>query len=130
MDELQNFYILIEKNHRRILWIILGLLFFLDIITTTIGLQKGGYEQTEFMIPFVQDPFLHFVIKFLAFLLVFGILEGVFILIQQIPFDEKYSLNKVCYYIAYTLVIIGIIGFIWIFLNINANNISFILSKS
>jgi hypothetical protein len=60
--------------------VILGLLFSLDIITATIGLQKGGYEQTEFMIPFVHDPFLHFAIKFLAFLLVFGILEGIFIL--------------------------------------------------
>jgi len=130
VDELKKIYVFIERNHRRFLWITLGILFILDIITTTIGLNKGGYEQTEFMIPFVGNPLYHLIIKILAYALIFGILEGVFIAIQHIPFDEKFSWNKLCYYIAYSLLIIGLIGFIWIFLKINLDNISFILSRS
>jgi len=108
MEETKEIYLFIERNHRRILWITLGILFVLDIITTTIGLQKGGFEQTEFMIPFVGDPVLHFVIKFFAYILIFGILEGVLIIIQQIPFEENFSWNKLCYYISYFFVIIGL----------------------
>jgi len=130
MDEFKNFYSFIERNHRRILWITLGVLFIVDIITTTIGLQKGGYEQTLFMIPFVENPILHLLIKIIAFIFILGVVEGAFNFINRIPFDEKFSLNKLCYFISYALLILGLLEFIWIFLKINVNNILFIISRS
>jgi hypothetical protein len=112
MDEFKNFFFFIKENHRRILWITLGLLFVVDIITTTIGLQKGGYEQTPFMIPFVENPMLHLFIKIIAFIIILGVVEGAFILINKISFDEKFSWNKLCYFIAYALIIFGLLDFI------------------
>ena len=79
------------------------------------------------MIPFVENPFLHLFIKSIAYVLVFGVIEGAFILIDRITPEEKY---KMSYYISYSLLIFGLVYFIWIFLNANVNNLIFIASQS
>lgn len=45
---------------------ILGLLFIGDIVSTEYILVRGGHELNQYMIPFVEDPLLHAVVKLLA----------------------------------------------------------------
>ena len=49
---------------------ILGLLFIGDIVSTEYILLQGGHEINQYMIPFVEDPFLHIAIKLLVLCLV------------------------------------------------------------
>ena len=55
---------------------------------------------------------LHLFIKIIAFIIILGVVEGAFILINKISFDEKFSWNKLCYFIAYALIIFGLLDFI------------------
>ena len=48
----------------------LGLLFIGDIVSTEYILVRGGHEINQYMIPFVEDPFLHIAIKFIVLCLV------------------------------------------------------------
>ena len=62
MEILADGIITVKKYHRYLLLGTLGLLFILDIVTTTVALEQGNSEQNPFMIPLVQDPFLHLLI--------------------------------------------------------------------
>ena len=76
-------YIFIKKYHRHVLWIILGLLFALDILTTSIGLQLGNSEKNPFMIPFVTNPGLHGMVKIAAYVFLFIVVEGAVLFINE-----------------------------------------------
>lgn len=119
----------IQNYHCQILWITLGLLFILDIITTTIGLQKGGYEQTHFMIPFVNDPNQHFLIKLIAFCIIYIPIDLFLKHLHKKIMDETSQLNKACYAITYSIIIVVLIWYILLLLSINIGNITFIISK-
>ncbi len=56
MGILSEGIVIVKKYHRDILLGFLGLLFILDIVTTTVALQRGNSEQNPFMIPLVQAP--------------------------------------------------------------------------
>mgnify|MGYP001061603971 CR=1 FL=1 len=43
-----------KKYHRHTLWVVLALLFALDIFTTTVCLEQGMFERNALMIPFVD----------------------------------------------------------------------------
>ena len=50
MSEIKDFgfqtqYTLVKKYHRHVLWLILGLLFALDIFTTSMSLHLGNFEK-------------------------------------------------------------------------------------
>jgi hypothetical protein len=120
---------LIKNYHRQILWITLGLLFFLDIITTTIGLEKGGFEQTPFMIPFVNNPVLHVIVKFIAFFIAYRLIEPFLRNLNTNITEETSKFNKLCYAITYSVIILALIWLIGLYLSININNIVFIISR-
>ncbi len=44
--------------------LLLGFLFFCDIVSTEYILMQGGHELNRFMTFFVADPFLHGLVKF------------------------------------------------------------------
>jgi hypothetical protein len=73
----------IKKYHRHVLWIILGLLFALDILTTSIGLQLGNSEKNPLMIPFVSNPGLHGMVKIAAYVFLFVVVEGAVLFINE-----------------------------------------------
>ena len=73
----------IKKYHRHVLWIILGLLFALDILTTSIGLQLGNSEKNPLMIPFVSNPGLHGMVKIAAYVSLFVVVEGAVLFINE-----------------------------------------------
>ena len=66
----------VKKYHRHILWIVLGILFALDILTTSISIYLGNFEKNPFMVPFVTNPGLHGMVKIVAYLFLFVVVEG------------------------------------------------------
>jgi hypothetical protein len=120
--------LILKKYHRQFLWITLGLLFALDIVTSTIGLQKGGIEQNPFMIPFVENPLLHLLVKIIALVFVFILIEGSLKLVCKITSEQQSFWNKLSFQISYGLIILGLVYFNWLFLTIVINNIIFIYS--
>lgn len=122
------FFSFVKNYYRQILWMTLGVLFILDIITTAIGLQSGGQEKTSFMIPFVQNPFHHLIIKIIAFCIIWISIEPILNWLNKNVLEEKVPLNKFCYAVTYWIIILGLVYVIWLFLTINLNNIAFIIS--
>ena len=122
---------ILVKNHRRILWIILGLLYLLDIITTLIGVQIGGQEQSPLLIHFVDNPPVLLGIKIFIFFLLFIPLEGVFFLLDMIPSDEQSPaiarlLYGIFYYFPYAMGIFLILCVILFYSVVQVNNLEFI----
>jgi hypothetical protein len=108
----------VKKYHRHFFWILIAILFVLDIITTTIGLQVGFYEQTLFMIPFVGNPILHVIIKLIAFVILFVVLEGLL---------KIFEFNSQAHLILDLFLTFALIYVCWLFLNIVIKNIQVIL---
>jgi hypothetical protein len=125
----KKFLKFIKEFHRLIIWITLGVVFILDIFTTTIGLQKGGFEQTPFMISIVNDPILHSIVKILAFCIIFipidRFLNHLYVKIST----EREKNNRFWYLFVYLVIILTLIWFIGLFLLIVLNNILFIITK-
>ena len=82
-DNVQTQFTIVKKYHRHILWLILGLLFALDILTTWIGLHLGNFEKNPFMTPFVTNPVLHGMVKILAYIFLFIVVERTVLFIQE-----------------------------------------------
>ena len=89
MGILSEGIVIVKKYHRHILLGFLGLLFVLDIVTTTVALQRGNSEQNQFMIPFVQDPVLHLAIKVIAYIFLFITVERAYHVLIRIESRKK-----------------------------------------
>ncbi len=122
-DKIRSVYISIKKYHRNALWIILGLLFGLDIITTTFCLQLGGSEQNPLMIPFVDNPLLHGIVKIVAYVILFIVIERAVIFIHERRPDKKAFFIRVNFQILYGIIIFVLVYLIWIYLNVVFSNI-------
>jgi hypothetical protein len=125
-DKLHAVYAVIKKYHRHALWLILGLLFGLDIITTSFSLDLGNSEQNPFMVPFVSNPLLHGIIKILAYVILFTIIEKAVIFIQEkrpenLPFPTRLNFQ-----ILYGIIIFILIYLIWLYLHVVVSNIRLI----
>jgi len=118
----------IGTYHRQILWAVLGFLFILDIITTSVGLGLGGKEHTEFMIPFVGNPIVHFIVKGTAFVICWIVIEASLSWIDKNRNLAVSKRDKICYSISYAMIIAGLLYFVILFLMINLNNLFFIFS--
>lgn len=114
---------IVKKYHRHVLLGILGLLFVLDIITTTVALQQGSSEQNSFMIPLVQDPVLHLVIKIIIYVCLYFTVERAYqILIKRGTREKKSSFEKMCFQIIYALVLLSLMYLISFYLIVIVNN--------
>ncbi len=80
------------------------------------------------MIPFIGNPLLHLLIKIIAFVFVFILIEGSLKFIYKITSEKQSFWNKLGFQISYGLIIVGLIYFNWLFLTIVINNIIFIYS--
>jgi len=126
----------LKTKIRWILWIALSLFLIFDIVTTTIGLQKGGYEETSFLIPFVGDPLHHLVIKIFLFGVIFAVIEGIIFVFDKIRISEiskssdKNTLTLInwTYNLVYGTMIFVIILFLGFTAIVQVNNMLFILS--
>jgi hypothetical protein len=121
----------IKRYHRWILWIILGLLNLLDIITTFIGVQQGGRELSPILKNYVDNPVLFIGYKIVIFFFFVFSIEFAILLRNKLPYDENFStMEKRIYYFVYNAIYVTciflIICFIGFYLVVQINNLEFI----
>jgi len=115
--------ITVKKYHRSVLLGTLGLLFILDIVTTTVALEQGNSEQNPFMIPFVQDPVLHLVIKVMIYIFLFVAVESAYhVLIRKESRKKRSSREIMFLHTIYVLVILALVYLISFYLYVVAQN--------
>jgi hypothetical protein len=118
---------IVKKYHRYILWLILGLLFGLDILTTSIGLQLGNFEKNPFMIPFVNNPVRHGIIKIIAYIFLFVVIERAVQFINERKPEKKPFWIKLNFQTLYGLILFALIYLIWVYLYVVVRNILLIM---
>ena len=128
MSEIKDFgfqtqYTLVKKYHRHVLWLILGLLFALDIFTTSMSLHLGNFEKNPFMIPFVNNPLLHGIVKMSAYIFLFFVIERAVVFIQEKQPENKPFWIKLNFQTLYGLIIFVLIYLIWVYLYVVMSNI-------
>ena len=128
MSEIKDFgfqthYTLVKKYHRHVLWLILGLLFALDILTTSMSLHLGNFEKNPFMVPFVNNPLLHGIVKMSAYLFLFFVIERAVVFIQEKRPENKPFWIKLNFQTLYGLIIFVLIYLIWVYLYVVMSNI-------
>jgi hypothetical protein len=123
MGILSEALVIVKKYHRHILLGTLGLLFVLDIITTSIALTQGFSEQNPFMIPLVQDPVLHLAIKAVAYIFIFVAVERAYLILVRTESRKKRSSWETMFLqTIYALVILALVYLISFYLYVVAQN--------
>ena len=128
MSEIKNYefqtqYIFVKKYHRHVLWVILGLLFALDIFTTSVSLNLGNFEKNPLMIPFAGNPALHGIVKMSAYIFLFFVIERAVLFIQERRPENKPFWIKLNFQTLYGLILFVLIYLIWVYLYIVVSNI-------
>jgi hypothetical protein len=128
MSEIKNYefqtqFTIVKKYHRHVLWLILGLLFALDIFTTTMSLHLGYFEKNPLMIPFVNNPLLHGFVKIIAYIFLFVIIERAVIFIQEQKPEKTPFWIKLNFQTLYGLIIFVLIYLIWVYVYVVVSNI-------
>jgi hypothetical protein len=119
----QTQYTYVKKYHRHVLWVILGLLFALDIFTTSMSLHLGNFEKNPFMIPFVNNPLLHGIVKMSAYIFLFFVIEGAVLFIQEKRPENKPFWIKLNFQTLYGIIIFILIYLIWVYVYVIVSNI-------
>ena len=122
-SEFQTQYTIIKKYHRHVLWVIISLLFALDIITTTISLNLGNFEKNPFMIPFVNNPVLHGIVKISAYIFLFVVVERAVMFINTKRPENKHFWIKLNFQTLYGLIIFTLISIIWLYFYVVVSNL-------
>ena len=116
----------VKKYHRHILWIILGILFALDILTTSISIHLGNFEKNPFMVPFAANPGLHGMVKIVLFLFLFVVIEGAVLFIDGKKPEKTPVWIRLNFQTLYALILFALIYLIWLYVYVVANNIRLI----
>ena len=125
-DTIRSMCTRIKKYHRHALWIVLGFLFGLDIITTSISLHQGNSEQNPFMIPFVNNPLLHGTVKIFAYTILFIAVEQAVLFIHTRSPESTPFLTRLNFQTLYGIIVFILMYLIWLYLHVVANNIRLI----
>jgi hypothetical protein len=122
-SEFQTQFTIVKKYHRHVLWLILGLLFALDIFTTSMSLHLGNFEKNPFMIPFVNNPLLHGIVKMSAYIFLFFVIERAVLFIQERQPENKPFWIKLNFQTLYGLILFVLIYLIWVYVYVVVRNI-------
>ena len=117
---------LVKKYHRHVLWIVLGILFGLDILTTSISIYLGNFERNPFMVPFVTNPGLHGMVKIVAYLFLFIVIEGAVLFINEKKPEKTPFWIRLNFQTLYALILFALVYLIWLYVYVVANNIQLI----
>jgi hypothetical protein len=119
----QTQYTYVKKYHRHVLWVILGLLFALDIFTTSMSLHLGNFEKNPLMIPFVNNPLLHGLVKMSAYIFLFFVIERAVIFIEERKPEKTPFWIRLNFQTLYGLIIFVLIYLIWVYVYVVVSNI-------
>jgi hypothetical protein len=122
MHELETQLAILKEYYRHCLFVILAFLFALDIFTTTISLQQGNAEKNPFMLPFVNNPLLHGIVKMSAYILLFIVIEKAVLFIQEKQSEEKPFWIKLNFQVLYGMILFVLIFLIWLYFYVLMNN--------
>jgi hypothetical protein len=95
----------------------------LDILTTTISLALGNFEKNPFMIPFVNNPVLHGMVKITAFIFLFVVVERAVLFINTRNPGKKPFWVKLNFQTLYALIIFTLVYIIWLYFYVVVNNL-------
>jgi hypothetical protein len=115
MRKLQTQLIIFKEYYRHCLFVILAFLFAVDIFTTTLSLQQGNSEKNPFMLPFVNNPLLHGIVKMSAYILLFIVVENAVLFIQEKQPEKKPFWIKLNFQVLYGVIIFVLIFLIWLY---------------
>jgi hypothetical protein len=121
--ELRSQYTIVERYHRHLLWVVLALLFALDIFTTSVSLQQGNIEKNPFMIPFVSNPFIHGIVKMSAYIFLFVIIEKAVLFIEKKRPERHPFWIKLNFLALYGLILFALVYLIWLYFYVLVQNI-------
>jgi hypothetical protein len=122
-SEFQTQFTIVKKYHRHVLWLILGLLFALDIFTTTMSLHLGYFEKNPLMITFVNNPLLHGFDKIIVYIFLFVVIERAVIFIQEQKPEKTPFWIKLNFQTLYGLILFVLIYLIWVYVYVVVSNI-------
>ena len=114
------------RYYRYALWLILAVLFALDIVTTSFSLQQGFFEKNPFMIPFADNPLLHGIVKIGAFIFLVIVIETAVRFIREKRWENEPFWIRVNYVTLYGLILFALVWLIWIYFFVLINNIAII----
>ena len=121
--EFQTQFTIVKKYHRHVLWLILGFLFALDIFTTSMSLHLGNFEKNPFMIPFVNNPLVHGIVKMSAYIFLFFVIERAVLFIQERHPENKPFWIKLNFQTLYGIIVFVLVYLIWVYLYVVMRNI-------
>jgi len=115
-------YTLVLKYHRHVLWLILGFLFALDILTTSVSLHLGNFEKNPLMVPIAGNPALHGIVKIIAYIFLFFVIERAVMFIQEKRPENKPFWIKLNFQTLYGIIIFVLVYLIWVYLYVVMSN--------
>jgi len=97
---------------------ILAFLFVCDIITTTIDRMYGHHELNPVMIPYVANPFVHFIVKFIALSIIVGLIESCSLVLKKFGRDSGFvqTIFFTAVFLFNVYYAYGVIANIWVML--------------
>ncbi len=75
------------------------------------------------MIPFVDNPLLHGIVKIIAYVILFIVIERAVIFIHERGPEKKPFSIRLNFQILYGIIIFALVYLIWIYLNVVFSNI-------
>jgi hypothetical protein len=88
------------------LWIVIGILFILDIFTTSVGVKAGATEVNPVMVNIAKYPIAHIIIKLNAYAVLMCSVEIFAILLKHLHLTSG---NHVVYYIWYGSLVLSLV---------------------
>jgi hypothetical protein len=87
------------------------------------SLHLGNFEKNPLMTPFVNNPFLHGIVKIIAYIFLFVVIERAVIFIDERKPEKKPFWIKLNFQTLYGLIIFALIYLIWVYAYVVVSNI-------
>jgi hypothetical protein len=87
------------------------------------SLHLGNFEKNPFMVPFVNNPLLHGIVKMSAYIFLFFVIERAVMFIQEKRPENKPFWIKLNFQTLYGIIIFVLVYLIWVYLYVVMSNI-------
>jgi hypothetical protein len=87
------------------------------------SLHLGNFEKNPFMIPFVNNPLVHGIVKMSAYIFLFFVIERAVLFIQERQPENKPFWIKLNFQTLYGIIVFVLVYLIWVYLYVVMRNI-------
>jgi hypothetical protein len=88
-----------------------------------VSLHLGNFEKNPLMIPFVNNPLLHGIVKMIAYIFLFFVIERAVIFIEERKPEKTPFWIRLNFQTLYGLIIFVLIYLIWVYVYVVVSNI-------